>query len=148
MAKTRYIPLFGGGGEAPTGDLPISITQNGEQQYDVADYATATVDVQVPASEVDTGTLQTPITTNGTQTIDVIGYADHEIDVQVPASAVDTGTLQTPITTNGTRTIDVTGYASHEISVAVPAPYLTMTQAQYNALSPNYDPDTLYLITD
>lgn len=154
-----------------TGTLTIEpITSNVTLfTQDVVGYAALAFQVAVPASEVTSGTLQ--ITSNGTQidvtekkyvdvnvqpnlttlnattnntftpTSPVQGYSS--VTVNVPASAVDSGTKQ--ITTNGNNQ-DVVGYAA--VDVAVPAPYWEGTQVQYDALAPDYDNDTLYLITN
>ena len=101
------VVLSTGGGITPAGT--INITENGV--YDVAEYASADVDVQ--GGITPTGTKQINIASNGTVTEDVTSYANAEINVNVPASAVDTGTKS--ISSNGTH--DVTGYASANVQV-------------------------------
>lgn len=130
--KYRIIPI-GGGGVIPSGTLEI----RSEGVFDVTDYASVDVDI------FDDTTTKT-ITDNGTYNAEddhVLGYS--QVIVNVPASAVDSGTKQ--ITANGNNQ-DVIGYAAVDVNVPN-LPILTMTQAQYDALAPDYDPDTIYLIS-
>lgn len=128
--KYRIIPI-GGGGVIPSGTLEI----RSEGVFDVTDYASVDVDI------FDDTTTKT-IVDNGTYNAEddhVLGYS--QVTVNVPASAVVSGTIS--ITENGQY--DVTEYASSDVNVDR-LPILTMTQAEYDALAPDYDPDTIYLI--
>lgn len=130
--RYRIIPI-GGGGIIPSGTLEI----RSEGTFDVTNYAEVDVDI------FDDTTTKT-VTNNGVYNAEddhVLGYS--QVTVQVPASAVDSGTKQ--ITANGNNQ-DVIGYASVDVNVPN-LPILTMTQAQYDALAPDYDPNTIYLIS-
>lgn len=72
---------------APTGEKTINVTQNGTTTEDVANYATAKVVTNVPASAVDSGTKN--IGSNGTH--NVVGYASAEVNVPNSYSASDEG---------------------------------------------------------
>lgn len=130
--RYRIIPI-GGGGIIPSGTLEI----RSEGTFDVTNYAEVDVDI------FDDTTTKT-VNNNGVYNAEddhVLGYS--QVTVQVPASAVDSGTKQ--ITANGNNQ-DVIGYASVDVNVPN-LPILTMTQAQYDALAPDYDPNTIYLIS-
>lgn len=107
----------GGSGITPVGTKEITIEANGTSEHDVAQYAKASVTVNVP----DTGITPTgtkTITTNGKH--DVAQYAT--ADVQVPQGITPTGKTQISITKNGVSTHDVSDFAQAEVSVAVPMP--------------------------
>lgn len=72
---------------APTGEKTINVTQNGTTTEDVANYATAKVVTNVPASAVDSGTKN--INANGTH--NVVGYASAAVNVPNSYSAGDEG---------------------------------------------------------
>lgn len=72
---------------APTGEKTINVSQNGTVTEDVANYATAKVVTNVPASAVDTGTKN--INSNGTH--NVVGYASAEVNVPNSYAASDEG---------------------------------------------------------
>lgn len=130
--KYRIIPI-GGGGVIPSGTLEI----RSEGVFDVTNYASVDVDI------FDDTTTKT-ITDNGIYNAEddhVLGYS--QVTVNVPASAVVSGTKT--ITSNGTQ-IDVTDYQYVDVDVER-LTILTMTQAQYDALAPDYDQDTIYLIS-
>lgn len=130
--KYRIIPI-GGGGIIPSGTLEI----RSEGTFDVTNYAEVDVDI------FDDTTTKT-VTNNGVYNAEddhVLGYS--QVTVNVPASAVVSGTKT--ITSNGTQ-IDVTDYQYVDVDVER-LTILTMTQAQYDALAPDYDQDTIYLIS-
>lgn len=107
----------GGGGITPTGTKEITIEANGTSEHDVAQYAKASVTVNVP----DTGITPTgtkTITTNGKH--DVTNFAT--ADVQVPIPEAPTGKKVIEVTKNGVSTHDVAAFAQAEVSVAVPIP--------------------------
>lgn len=109
LAGGKIVPLtekerfqnaaYGGGGVTPTGT--ISITQNGED-IDVAEYATANVNVPNPS----TGTM--PITENGEY--NVSEYATAEVDVEPHEKNV--------IEDQEVTTQELTGYARGNIEYA------------------------------
>lgn len=72
---------------APTGEKTITVTQNGTTTEDVANYATAKVVTNVPASAVDSGTKN--INSNGTH--NVVGYASANVNVPNTYSQSDEG---------------------------------------------------------
>jgi hypothetical protein len=109
-------------GSTPTGTKQISITQNGTTTEDVTNYASAEINVNVPASAVDTGTKN--INSNGTH--DVVGYASAEVNVPNSYSASDEGKVvsngalvaQTSDTVTENGTVDTT--LIDELTVNVP----------------------------
>ena len=96
--------------ETPSGN--IEITENGED-IDIAQYATATVDVPIPEGYIiPTGNKS--ITANG-ENIDVNDYATASVNVPVPPEyIIPTGNKS--ITENGTN-IDVAQYATATVNV-------------------------------
>ena len=72
---------------APTGEKTINVSQNGTTTEDVANYATAKVVTNVPASAVDSGTKN--INANGTH--NVVGYASANVNVPNTYAAGDEG---------------------------------------------------------
>ncbi len=106
----------------PTGTKQVSITQNGTTTEDVTDYASAEINVNVPASAVDTGTKN--INTNGTH--DVVGYANASVNVPNSYSASDEGKVvsngalvaQTSDTVTQNGTVDTTLINSLTVNVS------------------------------
>lgn len=76
----------GGGGIIPTGTKEINITENGESDHDVTDYATAHVTVNVPKP---TAKKTVEITANGTTTEDVADFGSIDIAVNVAGQTTD-----------------------------------------------------------
>ena len=83
VSEIESIPTGG----SPTGTKQISINQNGTTTENVADYASAEINVNVPASEVDSGTKS--ISSNGTH--DVTGYASASVAVPNSYASGDEG---------------------------------------------------------
>lgn len=91
----------------------IAITENGED-IDVAEYATATVNVPIPAGYiVPTGSKS--ITANG-EAIDVAEYATANVNVPIPQGYIQPSGNYA-ISENGTD-IDVAQYATVSVSVS------------------------------
>lgn len=102
----------------PTGNKAIpQITQNGTvTDIDVADYATASLDIAVPAP-VHTGTY-TPAADTAANDMG----ANHTYRyVNTSGMIVPSGTKNVSIAQNGTITENVANYANAEITVAVPS---------------------------
>lgn len=131
------IPLYGkitckdsggGGGVTPSGTKEITIKENGNFLHDVAGYAAASIDVDVPVPEgyiIPSGTKEITIRENGNFSHDVSWYAATSIDVDVPVPEgyiIPSGTKEITIKENGSVIEDVSGYASASIDVDVPIP--------------------------
>lgn len=129
------IPLYGkitckdsggGGGVTPSGTKEITIKENGNFLHDVAGYAAASIDVDVPVPEgyiIPSGTKEITIRENGNFSHDVSGYAATSIDVDVPVPEgyiIPSGTKEITIKENGSVIEDVNAYESVDISVNVP----------------------------
>lgn len=110
----------GTGGITPVGTKTIDITQNGSTEHDVASFAKAKVNVNVPQTGITPSGVKT-ITTNGKH--DVTRFA--EANVQVPITPEPTGEKVVNITANGTSTEDVKAFATAKINVNVPATGIT-----------------------
>lgn len=95
MDNKKCIPIYGrlsqssggsGGGIIPTGTKEINITENGESDHDVTDYATAHITVNVPKP---TAKKTVEITANGTTTEDVADFGSIDIAVNVAGQTTD-----------------------------------------------------------
>lgn len=98
MDNKKCIPIYGrlsqasgssggsGGGIIPTGTKEINITENGESDHDVTDYATAHVTVNVPKPNAK---KTVEITSNGTTTEDVADFGSIDIAVNVAGQTTD-----------------------------------------------------------
>lgn len=116
--------------ETPSGN--IEITENGED-IDIAQYATATVDVPIPEGYIIPSGNKS-ITANG-ENIDVNDYATATVNVPVPPEyIIPTGNKE--ITENGTN-IDVAQYATATVNVAAQA-------KNYIVEGTEYDPTATY----
>ena len=106
----------GGGGITPTGTKQITIEANGTSEHDVAQYAKASVTVNVP---------NTGITPTGTKVIKSNGKHDvsefAEADVQVPIPPEPVGEKVIEITANGNTKHDVKAFATADVRVNVPS---------------------------
>lgn len=106
----------GTGGITPVGTKEITIEANGTSEHDVAQYAKASVTVNVP----DTG-----ITPTGTKVIKSNGKHDvtefAEADVQVPIPPEPSGEKVIEITANGNTKHDVKAFATADVRVNVPS---------------------------
>lgn len=108
---------------APTGEKTINVSQNGTVTEDVANYATAKVVTNVPASAVDTGTKN--ISSNGTH--NVVGYASAAVNVPNTYSQSDEGKVvqsgalvsQSSQTVADNGTYDTT--TKNSVTVAIPS---------------------------
>ena len=107
----------GGGGITPVGTKEISITENGSTEHDVASFAKAKVNVNVPQTGI-TPSGKKQITANGKY--DVTAFA--EADVAVPVPPEPAGKTTISVTENGVTTHDVTAFAQAEVNVQVPMP--------------------------
>lgn len=128
----------------PQGNTDRTIESNGTEVVDVTDYETITITTAVPAPALS---LQTKTAvTNGYVTFDT-GYDGLQgVNVAVP---LPQGSTSVTITENTTTDVDVTDYESISVVTAVPSVQKWVgTTAQYQALAPNYDENTLYLTTD
>ena len=103
------------------------------------------MDVQVPPP---VPSLQTKTATaNGFVTYDEGFDGLQGVNVQVPQPSGSTSLTVTD--NNTTTTVDVTAFQSISVTTSVPTLQTwTGTTAQYQALAPNYDNNTLYLLTD
>ena len=131
---------FKSGGIEPSGNINLgTITSNGTYTgYDVTDFATASVTVNVPGV-VPTGNVNLgTITSNGYKSgFDVSGKATCSFTVQVPLPSgnINLGT----ITSNGTYTgYNVTDYATASITVNVPVSEIQPTKISTVTPSPNW----------
>lgn len=112
MSNKRYIPMMEiGEGFIPAGNLPINITENGTQQFEVTQYQFVTVNINVPN---DTESLS--VTENGTYTPSSPNIGFERVSVNVPQPH---GTLQQNINRNGVYTYDVTDYEYLEVTVNI-----------------------------
>lgn len=106
----------GTGGITPTGTKEITIEANGTSEHDVAQYAKASVTVNVP---------NTGITPTGTKVIKSNGKHDvtefAEADVQVPMPTEPSGEKVIEITANGNTKHDVKAFATADVRVNVPS---------------------------
>jgi len=116
--------------ETPSGN--IEITENGED-IDIAQYATATVDVPIPEGYIiPTGNKS--ITANG-ENIDVNDYATASVNVPVPPEyIIPTGNVS--LTENG-ENINIAQYATATVNVAAQA-------KNYIVEGTEYDPTATY----
>lgn len=110
----------GTGGITPVGTKEITIEANGTSEHDVAQYAKASVTVNVPNTGI-TPTGTKVIKSNGTH--DVTDFA--QASVQVPIPAEPSGEKVVNITSNGTSTEDVKSFATAKINVNVPSTGIT-----------------------
>lgn len=126
--------------ENPSGN--IEITENGED-IDIAQYATATVDVPIPEGYIlPTGNKS--ITANG-ENIDVYDYATATVAVPQPSGNVE-------LTQNGTN-IDIADYATATVAVPQPSGNINITAngtdidiAQYATASVNVEAPEGYVV--
>lgn len=123
------IPLYGkitckdsgGGGVTPSGTKEITIKENGNFLHDVAGYAAASIDVDVPVPEeyiIPSGTKEIILTENGRVIEDVNAYESVDISVNVPDTSSEL--LDELLYPTGSKSIDidstvesVTSYAMH-----------------------------------
>ena len=128
----------------PQGSTSTVIRENTTTVVDVTDYESISIltDVPAPALSLQTKTA----VTNGYVTFDT-GYDGLQgVNVAVP---LPQGSTSVTITENTTTNVDVTDYESISVVTAVPSVQKWVgTTAQYQALAPNYDENTLYLTTD
>jgi hypothetical protein len=134
---------------APTGEKTINVSQNGTTTEDVANYATAKVVTNVPASAVDTGTKN--INANGTH--NVVGYASANVNVPNSYSASDEGKVvsngalvaQTSdtVTQNGvvdttlinSLTVNVSGGGGEDLNKMIQGTLTTITNSDVTSIA-------------
>ena len=129
----------------PHGNTSTTIRENTTTVVDVTDYVSINIITEVPAPPIS---LQTKTATaNGFVTYDEGFDGLQGVNVQVPQPSGSTSLTVTD--NNTTTTVDVTAFQSISVTTSVPTLQTwTGTTAQYQALAPNYDNNTLYLLTD
>lgn len=123
------IPLYGkitckdsggGGGVTPSGTKEITIKENGNFLHDVAVYAAASIDVDVPVPEgyiIPSGTKEIILTENGSVIEDVNAYESVDISVNIPDTSSEL--LDELLCPTGSKSIDIDSSVDSVIAYAM-----------------------------
>ena len=125
----------------PQGTLQKTITSNGTETVDIANYENITITTAVPTQTCD---LYTGLTVEANGVYDPLTYSKDGFSTFVVNIPQPQGTLQRTISTNGTQTYDVSLWENIEITTAVPVvpcqlETLNITAAP-SQLQPTYTP--------